>query len=100
MISKRAKEDDLATLLEQEKGVEHLEQVGGGLVDRADHRALSGRHLADGSHHNLIVILHNNEDEKNQQNRFIYIFRDGKHPPPLPYDKPNSKTKKKRKNSE
>lgn len=48
-----AEKHGLPPLLEQQQRVEHLEQVGGRLVDRTDHRTLSGGHLADGAHHHL-----------------------------------------------
>ena len=57
-LPKRAKEHNLATFLEEEERVKHLEQVRGWLMDRADHRALRGRHLPDSSHHHLPVRRH------------------------------------------
>lgn len=52
-LPERAEEHHLTTFLEEKERVEHLEQVGGWLVDRADHRALRSRHFPDSSHHYL-----------------------------------------------
>lgn len=52
-LSQGAEENGLAALLEQQQGVEHLEEVGGRLVDGADDCALGGGDLADGPHDHL-----------------------------------------------
>lgn len=53
VVPELPEEDRLASLLEEQQRVEHVEQVGGRLVDGADHGAPRGRHLADGVHHHL-----------------------------------------------
>lgn len=54
VFTELAEKHGLSTLLQQEKSVEHLEKVGGRLMDRADHSPVRSRHLADSSHHHLL----------------------------------------------